>query len=93
MAKPLLLAVGDDAQTLAALESDLGRRFGADYRIVATAAPSAALDMLDTGDEVALLIADQRLSDLTGVDFLCRAHEVQPAAATPPHRLRRRRRW
>jgi hypothetical protein len=37
MAKPALLVVYGDQEMLAALEGDLGRRFGADYRIITAA--------------------------------------------------------
>jgi thioredoxin reductase (NADPH) len=84
MAKPALLMVNDNADTLAALERDLGRRLGADYQVVAVDSPADGLGILErlaaAGDEVALLLADQWLPGMTGVQFLSRAHQLYPAA-------------
>jgi hypothetical protein len=46
MAKPVLVVVHRDRETLVALERDLGRRFGADYQVLAADTPAAALDAL-----------------------------------------------
>jgi thioredoxin reductase (NADPH) len=84
VAKPALVLVHGDPGTLAALERALRRRFAADYQIVAAGAPAAALEALgrlsQAGERVALLLADQSLGDMTGVELLCRAHAVHPAA-------------
>jgi CheY-like chemotaxis protein len=84
MAKPALLMVNDNADTLAALERDLGRRLGADYQVVAVDSPADGLGILErlaaAGDEVALLLADQWLPGMTGIQLLSRAHAVHPAA-------------
>jgi thioredoxin reductase (NADPH) len=84
MAKPALLVVYGDREMLWALEGDLGRRFRADYQIIAAATPEAGLDTLgrlrQAREQVALLLADQWLAGMTGVEFLCRAHELHPTA-------------
>jgi thioredoxin reductase (NADPH) len=84
MAKPALMVVNGDPDTLAALEQALQRRFGADYQVVAAAAPAAALATLGrlrgTGEQVALLLAEQWLQGMTGVELLCQAHALHPAA-------------
>jgi thioredoxin reductase (NADPH) len=84
MAKPALVAVYDDPEVLAALDQALQRRFGADYQILAAATPAAALDTLgrlrQASQQVALVRADQWLAGTTGVEFLCRAHELHPTA-------------
>jgi thioredoxin reductase (NADPH) len=84
MARPALVLVHGDRDMLAALERDLGRRFGADYQIIAAASPAAALDTLgrlrQAGEQVALLLADQWLAGMTGVQFLCQAHELHSMA-------------
>ena len=46
MRQPVLLALDRDRDILAAIERDLSRRFAADYRIVTTDTPEAALDEL-----------------------------------------------
>jgi thioredoxin reductase (NADPH) len=59
----------------------LSGRFGADYQVVAADAPAAALTALgQAGEQVALLLAGQWLEGMTGIEFLCRAHELHPAA-------------
>jgi thioredoxin reductase (NADPH) len=84
MAKPLLVVVDRDRETLAALERDLGRRFGADYQVLAANTPAAALEALGAhsraGEQAAVLLADQGLHGMTGIQFLSRAHALHPAA-------------
>ena len=81
MAKPTLVVVTDDPGTLTAATQALERRFGADYQVVAADAPAAALTALrQAGEQVALLLAGQWLEGMTGIEFLCCAHELHPAA-------------
>jgi thioredoxin reductase (NADPH) len=84
MARPALVVVYDDQQRLAELEQALQRRFGPDYQILAAATPTATLDTLrqlrQDGEQVALVLADQWLADMTGVELLCRAHALHPTA-------------
>jgi CheY-like chemotaxis protein len=84
MASPVLVAVYDDPDTLAALEQTLQTRFGPDYQILTAATPTAALKTLrqlrQDGDQVALVLADQWLAGMTGVELLCQAHELHPTA-------------
>ena len=82
--RPALLTVDDDPQVLRAIERDLRRHFGRDYRVIAADSGDAALDALDElqrrDDPVALLLADQRMPRMTGVEFLERARERVPDA-------------
>lgn len=82
--KPVLFAVDDDPDTLAKIERELLRRYGSDYRVIATSLPGEALETLGQfeakGERVALLIADQWMPGLTGVEFLIRAHGLHPTA-------------
>lgn len=81
--KPVLFLVHDDGAVLDALADDLGRRFGADYRVIAERAAAAALATLErlAGEQdVALLIAARHLAGLSGIDVLARAHQLHPAA-------------
>jgi len=81
---PIIFLISTDASTLWALEADLGRRFGNDTRIVGSDDPEAALEQLATfaacGAPVALLIADERMRRMTGVEFLARAHALHASA-------------
>jgi thioredoxin reductase (NADPH) len=84
VAKPALVAVHGNPRMLAALEQALRRRFGFDYQIVAADAPAAALEVLgrlnQAGEQLALLLADESLQGMTGVELLCQAHALHPAA-------------
>jgi thioredoxin reductase (NADPH) len=84
MARPILLAVDDDVSVLEAVIQDLRRHYGATYRVMRAASGKAALDTLEqlkTREEpVALLLSDQRMPGMTGVEFLERAREICPDA-------------
>ncbi|HEV8425996.1 MAG TPA: FAD-dependent oxidoreductase [Actinomycetes bacterium] len=84
MGPPILFLVNDDGRVLEALDGDLARRFGADHRILGQTSPGAALATLrqlaDRSEEVALLVAAQRMDEMAGVEFLLRAHELHPTA-------------
>jgi len=84
MARPNLLAVDDDVSVLEAVVQDLRRQYGADYRVMRAASGQAALDTLSQlkarEEPVALLLSDQRMPGMPGVEFLERAREVYPEA-------------
>ena len=84
MAKPILLSVDDDLDVLRAVERDLRSHYGANYRVLASDSPQGALDLLKQlkvrNDSVALLLADQRMPKLDGVNFLQQARELFPDA-------------
>src|SRR5438477_2729467 len=84
MARPVLLAVDDDTNVLSAVERDLRRHYGAEYRIVRADSGESALETLEQlhqrNESVALLLADQRMPRMTGVDFLAQARELYPNA-------------
>jgi DNA-binding NtrC family response regulator len=82
--RPAFLVVDDDIHVAAALEEALNRRFGADYKIIAASSPKRGLSVLERlrarDEQVAVVIADQWMPLMTGVDFLLRAHQLHPAA-------------
>jgi thioredoxin reductase (NADPH) len=84
MAKPVLLSVDDDSDVLRAIERDLRSQYGAEYRVIGSDSPEGALDLLKQlkvrNDSVALLLADQRMPRMDGVEFLQRAMDIFPAA-------------
>jgi thioredoxin reductase (NADPH) len=85
MAEPILFVVEDDPGTIASLATALERRFGADYRILTDRSPSSALTRLekarDGGEEVALVVADLWMPEMTGIELLARARDLFPRAA------------
>ena len=74
MEKPVILAVDDEPAVLAAIARDLRRQYGSDYRIVRADSGAAALDSLRQlklrGEPVALLLSDQRMPVMSGVELL-----------------------
>jgi len=84
MAKPILLSVDDDADVLRAIERDLRSKYGAEYRVMGSDSPQGALDLLRQlkvrNDSVALLLADQRMPDMDGVEFLREGMQIYPEA-------------
>src|SRR5437870_12411039 len=84
MAKPILLSVDDDSDVLRAIERDLRSQYGAGYRVIGSDSPEGALDLLKQlkvrNDNVALLLADQRMRRMDGVEFVQEAMGIFPGA-------------
>src|SRR5208282_1559387 len=84
MAKPVLLTVDDDAEVLRAVDRDLRRQYGENFRVLRADSGASALEALKglkrRGDAVALLLVDQRMPQMTGVEFLGQAMELFPDA-------------
>ena len=84
MPKPILLSVDDDSDVLRAIERDLRSQYGAEYRVIGSDSPDGALDILKQlkvrNDSVALLLADQRMPKMDGVEFLQEAMHIYPEA-------------
>lgn len=82
--RPAIVAVDDEPAVLAAVARDLRRGFGEHYRIVRAGSGQEALDLLKElrtrGDQVALLIADQRMPGMSGTEYLTHARELVPDA-------------
>ncbi len=84
MKKPIILVVDDDAQVLRAIERDLRSRYRKDYRLLSAASGEEALKTVEElklrNEEVALLLSDQRMPGMLGVDFLQKARRHYPSA-------------
>ena len=82
--RPVILAVDDEPAVLAAVARDLRRGFGERYRIVRATSGPEALDALgqirDRREQVALLVADQRMPGMAGTDYLVQARKIVPEA-------------
>ncbi|WP_310684447.1 FAD-dependent oxidoreductase [Aliifodinibius sp. S!AR15-10] len=84
MDKPIIFLISHEQSVLKALQRDIHKRFGNDYRIFCEANPNFALAKLEMWasqhELIALIIADQEMAGITGVDFLIQAHKLHPAA-------------
>jgi len=84
MKKPIILTVDDDAQVLAAITRDLRQEFRKDYRILSVNSGPEALTTLTElrgrAEPLALVLADQRMPEVEGVEVLTRARELFPEA-------------
>jgi thioredoxin reductase (NADPH) len=82
--RPAILAVDDEPAVLAAVARDLRRGFGERFRVLRAASGREALDVLrelrTRGDQVAMLIADQRMPGMEGTDYLVEARKLVPDA-------------
>lgn len=84
MSRPVLLAVDDDPPVLNAVERDLRDRYAEHYRVVAASSGAEALDILRTlrlrEESVALLLVDQRMPEMSGVELLAASRRLFPDA-------------
>src|SRR5512143_1222520 len=84
MAKPVIMTLDDDSSVLNSIERDLRARYGHDYRIIPINEGKTALDYLgrleQRNETVALFLVDQRMPEMTGVEFLMEAVQVYPQA-------------
>jgi thioredoxin reductase (NADPH) len=84
MSKPIIIAVDDDPQVLAAVRRDLRSQYGAAYTIMGSTSGEEALatvrELRSRGDSVAMMISDQRMPMMLGVDVLMQFREIYPIA-------------
>jgi thioredoxin reductase (NADPH) len=84
MSKPTILTVDDDPQVSQAITRDLRARYGEDYRIVRAGSGAEALEVLAQlalrDRPVALIASDQRMPQMTGIEFLELSRQHAPGA-------------
>ena len=80
----MLLAVDADPDALGRIERELRDRYASSYQVVGTRSPDEALAILtrlaNDGDDVALLLAAQWLSETTGSELFERVRLLHPHA-------------
>ncbi len=83
-ARPVVLAVDDEPSVARAVERDLRRRYGREFRVLRAESGAEALTALREsklrGASIALLLADQRMPVMSGVEFLEHAIALAPEA-------------
>ncbi|MEU4533521.1 FAD-dependent oxidoreductase [Streptosporangium sp. NPDC023825] len=84
MEKPVIMTVDDDPGVSRSVARDLRRRYGHSYRVVRadTAADGMASvrELRLRGDDVAAILADYRMPQMNGVEFLEQAMDLYPYA-------------
>jgi thioredoxin reductase (NADPH) len=79
-----IILVDDDPQVLKALERDIRTRYRKEYRVLAFSQSIEVLPNLKTlrlqNQPVALIISDQRMPELEGVDLLAQVRTLYPDA-------------
>jgi thioredoxin reductase (NADPH) len=84
MGHPAILTVDDDPSVSRAIARDLRRRYGENYRIIRASSALEALDALKEiklrGGRVAVILADYRMPQMNGIEFLEQAMDLFPHA-------------
>ncbi|HEV8570922.1 MAG TPA: FAD-dependent oxidoreductase [Actinoplanes sp.] len=84
MGHPAILTVDDDASVSRAIARDLRRRYGENHRIIRASSAAEALEALKEiklrGGRVAVMLADYRMPQMNGIEFLERAMDLFPNA-------------
>src|SRR6187397_2553992 len=84
MGHPAILTVDDDPSVSRAIARDLRRRYGEEYRVLRASSAAEALDALKEiklrGGRVAVMLADYRMPQMNGIEFLEQAMDLFPNA-------------
>ncbi|MEN8242672.1 MAG: response regulator [Chloroflexota bacterium] len=84
MNKPFIISVDDDPNVLKVIELDLRKRYGELFRVFSLNSGNAAMEHIkslqERSEQIALFVIDQRMPQMSGVEFLAKARMVYPAA-------------
>lgn len=84
MAKPVIITVDDDPEVLQAVARDLRQEYGDRFRILRAESGASALEALEQlklrNQPVSLFLVDQRMPQMSGVEFLEQAMSMFPEA-------------
>jgi thioredoxin reductase (NADPH) len=78
--KPVIMTVDDDPQVLRSVERDLRSKYGNEFRVIRADSGTTALEILKQlklrNEAPALFLVDQRMPNMTGVEFLEQAMNI-----------------
>jgi thioredoxin reductase (NADPH) len=84
MTLPVIMVIDDDQAVLNAVERDLRSKFGREYRVAKVSSGAAGIDysmqLQQRSESVALFLTDQRMPQMTGLQFLEKARAIHPQA-------------
>src|SRR3954464_7570042 len=84
MGHPAILTVDDDPSVSRAIARDLRRKYGEQYRVIRASSAAEALEALREiklrGGRVAVILADYRMPQMNGIEFLEQAMDLFPHA-------------
>ncbi|HEY5982976.1 MAG TPA: FAD-dependent oxidoreductase [Anaerolineales bacterium] len=84
MSLPVIMVIDDDQAVLNAVERDIRAKYGRDFRVVKANSGDAAVQvsrqLQQRNEAVALFLTDQRMPQMTGLQFLEQARQIYPAA-------------
>ena len=82
--RPVILAIDDEPEVLRAVQRDLRSGYAEDYQVLGATGGQEAIDVIEElnlrGTPLALILADQRMPSVTGVDVLRASLDVFPDA-------------
>ncbi len=80
--KPIILTVDDDTEVLQAISRDVRHGFGEHFRVIRAESGNRALEVLRqlkiANEAVALMLVDQRMPGLSGIELLAEANRLYP---------------
>ena len=83
--RPFFVLVDDDPNVLAAIQRDIRSRYGGRYDVIAYPSGGEALEatreLKRRDGEVAVFLVDQRMPEMTGLEFLRGPSRSSPSAA------------
>src|SRR5262245_16133849 len=82
--KPVILAVDDDPQVRAAVRRDLRAKYDKEYTVIAAGSGAEALatlmELKGRSGHLAMIVSDQRMPEMLGVELLTRSRDLYPLA-------------
>ncbi|MEO8701979.1 MAG: FAD-dependent oxidoreductase [Kofleriaceae bacterium] len=84
--RPAILAVDDELPVAAAITRDLRKRYGDKYWVMTAASGAEAIEIVQElvakREPLALVVADQRMPKVTGIDLLREVGRISPQTRT-----------